>query len=130
MKRYLILLVLLAMATSVFSQARLGRSIFEIKAEYTNNSVTEQRLENNDMLLIDLSRAYVKHVFDDQGDCILSLIIPKDSPAVQFYVEKYNKELVIISPTEWRFYVGGSIAQVKLITTDDRSIMFLWSFME
>jgi hypothetical protein len=82
------------------------------------------------MLLIDLSRAYVKHVFDDQGDCILSLIIPKDSPAVQFYVEKYNKELVIISPTEWRFYAGGAIAQVKLITTDDRSIMFLWSFME
>ena len=92
MKRYLILLVLLAMATSVFSQARLGRSIFEIKSEYTDNSVTEQKLGDNDMLLIDLSRAYVKHVFDDQGDCILSLIIPKDSPAVQFYVEKYNKE--------------------------------------
>lgn len=130
MKRYLILLVLLAMATSVFSQARLGRSIFEVKAEYTEYSVTEQKLGDSDMLLIDLPKAYVKHVFDDQGDCILSLIIPKDSPAVQFYVERYNKELVIISPTEWRFYVGDSIAQIKLITTDDRFIMFLWSFME
>lgn len=130
MKRYLILLVLLAMATSVFSQARLGRSIFEVKAEYTEYSVTEQKLGDSDMLLIDLPKAYVKHVFDDQGDCILSLIIPKDSPAVQYYVERYNKELVIISPTEWRFYVGDSIAQIKLITTDDRSIMFLWSFME
>jgi len=130
MKRYLILLVLLAMATSVFSQARLGRSIFEVKAEYTEYSVTEQKLGDSDMLLIDLSKAYVKHVFNDQNDCILSLIIPKDSPAVQYYVERYNKELVIISPTEWRFYVGGSIAQVKLITTDDKSIMFLWSFME
>jgi len=130
MKRYLILLVLLAMATSVFSQARLGRSIFEVKAEYTEYSVTEQKLGDSDMLLIDLPKAYVKHVFNDQNDCILSLIIPKDSPAVQYYVERYNKELVIISPTEWRFYVGGSIAQVKLITTDDKSIMFLWSFME
>lgn len=130
MKRYLILLVLLIMAAPVFSQARLGRNIFEIKSEYAKYSVTEQKLGDSDMLLIDLPQAYVKHVFDDQNDCILSLIIPKDSPAIQHYVERYNKELVIISPTEWRFYVGGSIAQVELITTDDRSIIFLWSFME
>jgi hypothetical protein len=130
MKKYLILLVLLIMAAPVFSQARLGRNIFEIKSEYAKYSVKEQKLGDSDMLLIDLPQAYVKHVFDDEGDCILSLIIPKDSPAIQHYVERYNKELVIISPTEWRFYVGGSIAQVKLITTDDKSIMFLWSFME
>jgi hypothetical protein len=130
MKRYLILLVLLAMATSVFSQARLGRSIFEIKSEYTEYSVTEQRLENNDMLLIDLSRAYVKHVFDDQGDCILSMIVPKNTIDVQYYVERYNKELVIMSPIEWRFYVGNAIAKVSLETTNDNSIVFIWTFME
>lgn len=130
MKRYLILLVLLAMVTPVFSQARLGRNIFAIKSEYSEYTVTEQKLEDNDMLLIEFPRTFVKHVFDDGGSCILSLIIPKDSPAVQYYVEKYNKELVIISPIEWRFYAGGAIAQIKLITTDDNSIMFLWSFME
>lgn len=131
MKRYLILLVLLAMVTPVFSQARLGRNFYEVNQEYAENySVTKDKFEGNNVLTIEMNKAFIKHLFDSNNNCILSMIVPKSTIDVQYYVERYNKELVIMSPIEWRFYVGNAIAKVSLETTNDNSIVFIWTFME
>jgi len=131
MKKLVIMLVLLSIVTPVFSQARLGRSFYEINQEYEENySVVIDKFKDNIVLNIDMDRAVIKHLFDSNDICILSLIAPKNNIDVQYYVERYNKELVIMSPTEWRFYVGNSIAKVSLETLDDNSIVFFWIFME
>jgi hypothetical protein len=131
MKKLVIMLVLLSIVAPAFSQARLGRSFYEINQEYEENySVVIDKFKDNVVLNIDMDRAVIKHLFDSNDICILSLIAPKNNIDVQYYVERYNKELVIMSPTEWRFYVGNSIAKVSLETLDDNSIVFFWIFME
>jgi hypothetical protein len=131
MKKLVIMLVLLSIVAPAFSQARLGRSFYEINQEYEENySVVIDKFKDNIVLNIDMDRAVIKHLFDSNDICILSLIAPKNNIDVQYYVERYNKELVIMSPTEWRFYVGNSIAKVSLETLDDNSIVFFWIFME
>ena len=125
------MLVLLSIVAPAFSQARLGRSFYEINQEYEENySVVIDKFKDNVVLNIDMDRAVIKHLFDSNDICILSMIAPKSNIDVQYYVERYNKELVIMSPTEWRFYVGNSIAKVSLETLDDNSIVFFWIFME
>jgi hypothetical protein len=131
MKKLVIMLVLLSIVAPAFSQARLGRSFYEINQEYEENySVVIDKFKDNIVLNIDMDRAVIKHLFDSNDICILSMIAPKSNIDVQYYVERYNKELVIMSPTEWRFYVGNSIAKVSLKTLDDNSIVFFWIFME
>jgi hypothetical protein len=131
MKKLVIMLVLLSIVAPAFSQARLGRSFYEINQEYEENySVVIDKFKDNIVLNIDMDRAVIKHLFDNNDICILSMIAPKSNIDVQYYVERYNKELVIMSPTEWRFYVGNSIAKVSLETLDDNSIVFFWIFME
>jgi hypothetical protein len=131
MKKLVIMLVLLSIVAPAFSQARLGRTFYEVNQEYAENySVTKDKFEGNNVLTIEMNKAFIKHLFDSNNNCILSMIVPKKTIDVQYYVERYNKELVVISPTEWRFYVGGSIAKVSLETTNDNSIVFIWTFME
>lgn len=131
MKKLVIMLVLLSIVAPAFSQARLGRNFYEVYQEYAENySVTKDKFEGNNVLTIEMNRAFIKHLFDSNNNCILSMIVPKNTIDVQYYVERYNKELVIMSPTEWRFYVGNAIAKVSLETTNDNSIVFIWTFME
>lgn len=131
MKKLVIMLVLLFIVAPAFSQARLGRNFYEVYQEYAENySVTKDKFEGNNVLTIEMNKAFIKHLFDSNNNCILSMIVPKNTIDVQYYVERYNKELVIMSPTEWRFYVGNAIAKVSLETTNDNSIVFIWTFME
>lgn len=131
MKKLVIMLVLLSIVAPAFSQARLGRNFYEVYQEYAENySVTKDKFEGNNVLTIEMNRAFIKHLFDSNNNCILSMIVPKNTIDVQYYVERYNKELVIMSPIEWRFYVGNAIAKVSLETTNDNSIVFIWTFME
>lgn len=131
MKKLVIMLVLLSIVAPAFSQARLGRNFYEVYQEYAENySVTKDKFEGNNVLTIEMNNAFIKHLFDSNNNCILSMIVPKNTIDVQYYVERYNKELVIMSPIEWRFYVGNAIAKVSLETTNDNSIVFIWTFME
>jgi len=131
MKKLVIMLVLLSIVAPAFSQARLGRNFYEVNQEYAENySVTKDKFEGNNVLTIEMNNAFIKHLFDSNNNCILSMIVPKNTIDVQYYVERYNKELVIMSPIEWRFYVGNAIAKVSLETTNDNSIVFIWTFME
>lgn len=131
MKKLVIMLVLLSIVAPAFSQARLGRNFYVVYQEYAENySVTKDKFEGNNVLTIEMNRAFIKHLFDSNNNCILSMIVPKNTIDVQYYVERYNKELVIMSPIEWRFYVGNAIAKVSLETTNDNSIIFIWTFME
>ena len=125
------MLVLLSIVAPAFSQARLGRNFYVVYQEYAENySVTKDKFEGNNVLTIEMNNAFIKHLFDSNNNCILSMIVPKNTIDVQYYVERYNKELVIMSPIEWRFYVGNAIAKVSLETTNDNSIVFIWTFME
>lgn len=131
MKKLVIMLVLLSIVAPAFSQARLGRNFYKVYQEYEENySVTKDKFEGNNVLTIEMNNAFIKHLFDSNNNCILSMIVPKNTIDVQYYVERYNKELVIMSPIEWRFYVGNAIAKVSLETTNDNSIVFIWTFME
>jgi hypothetical protein len=131
MKKLVIMLVLLSIVAPAFSQARLGRNFYEVNQEYAENySVIKDKFEGNNVLTIEMNKAFIKHLFDSNNNCILSMIVPKNTIDVQYYVERYNKELVIMSPIEWRFYVGNAIAKVSLETTNDNSIVFIWTFME
>jgi hypothetical protein len=131
MKKLVIMLVLLSIVAPAFSQARLGRNFYVVYQEYAENySVTKDKFEGNNVLTIEMNNAFIKHLFDSNNNCILSMIVPKNTIDVQYYVERYNKELVIMSPIEWRFYVGNAIAKVSLETTNDNSIVFIWTFME
>lgn len=129
MKGILISLTLLLLINVAYAQARLGSSATEIKNEFWES---EHKLESGYTddgiyyLRIRTTRATVFYCFDEDKLCRLCLIFPDNQGALNFYVELYNELYVIVSPTEWKMYSAGGIAEISLIYPDDGGYYFLW----
>lgn len=114
----------------IFGQARLGSTATEIKTEYWESSYNLKSGYTDDYvyyITITLVNAKVMYFFNSDKVCILTSIIPNNQGALNFFVELYNKQYVIISNTEWKMYSNNGIAKINLIYTDDGDYYFMWS---
>ena len=57
----------------------------------------------------------------------MTAVIPDNQGALNFYVELYNKQYVIVSPTKWKMYSKGGIANIQLIYPDSDGYCFIWT---
>jgi hypothetical protein len=128
MKRELLTILFILVCTYTFAQARIGSSATEIKNVFWESHYNLKSGYDNDgdyFITIEIEKATVAYYFDLDKICSRTVIFPDNQGALNFYVELYNKQYVIVSPTEWKMYSSGGIANIKLIFTDD-GYFFIW----
>lgn len=118
---------LLLCTLDCFSQARLGSSRSEIYEEFRTYN---PRFENNDegqpYMHFQMERAVIMHYFNENNICVLTAIAPNKQGDLNFFVEMYNNQYVIISPTVWKMYSqNGAISTIELINNNGTTF-FIW----
>lgn len=129
MKHFLTTMTLLLLVNVAFSQARLGSTASEIKNEFWESTYNLKSGYTDDGIYyvsIETERASVMYWFNTEKVCTLCMIIPDNQGALNFYVELYNKQYVIVSSTEWKMYSADGIAKISLIYPEDGGYYFLW----
>ncbi|MFK7947914.1 MAG: hypothetical protein AB8G11_10005 [Saprospiraceae bacterium] len=129
MKRKLLIIIAMLLSMSSFSQARLGSSATEIKNEFWESYYELDSGYDSDgdyYIKIEVEKASVIYFFDSDKICNRTFILPDNQGALNYFVELYNKQYVIVSSTEWKMYSSGGIASIKLIFADDGGYYFLW----
>jgi hypothetical protein len=115
-------------ALSCFSQARLGSTRSEIYKEFSEyNPQFESNEGGQPYMHFQLGRAVVMHYFDEENICALTAIAPNDQGDLNYFVELYNRQYVIIGPKQWKMYSeNGTIATIELITNNGTTF-FIWN---
>jgi hypothetical protein len=128
MKKFLIAVSVILFTTYVHGQARLGASVSEIKEEFHDEKFTSGNDSDGDFYLAaEFERANVVYYFrNKQERCYITIINPKTQGDLNFYVEMYNKQYTIISPTEWRMYSANGYANVELKFNEEYTY-FIWT---
>ena len=133
MKNILILLMLLVSAP-IFAQSRLGTSLDSIKAEFTamDSRVTLEKANSGRPLLkIEMGNGIVIYYFDDNNKCDETVIQPSSLGGLNSYVERYNKNYVIISGNAWRAYMSNFAADIELIYPKGKVLpFFMWTLFD
>jgi hypothetical protein len=97
------------------AQSRLGYTEAQIKEEFygstINSSVTNEGVK---YLMIEFEDATVAHYLNKEKICYKSIMIPHTQRKLNYFVELYNREYVIISDTEWKAYVNNGIIYITL----------------
>lgn len=130
MKRTLLTILFAITSVIVYGQARLGSSVSEIKSEFWESSYKQKSGYDKDgdyYITIETSNATVTYYFNSDKICYLTAIIPDNQGALNFYVEMYNKQYVIVSSTQWKMYSNNGIANIKLVFAEGGGYYFLWS---
>lgn len=126
------LLLILFIATSnnfLLAQSRLGSTAAEIRKEFSDpkyNLKTDYSSELGYYIQIETSVSFVVYYFDSDLICILCVIIPYNQKVLNYYVEYYNENYVIISPVKWKMYSENGIANIELIFLDEGGYCFMW----
>ena len=129
MKKIILTFIFAVTSYIVFGQARLGVSEAEIKTEFSNSRYKLTSDYNEDgiyYITIETERAMVSYLFNSDKICKASFILPNNDGALNFYVEMYNKEYVILSPTSWKVYSSQGISDIQLIYPEGGGTFFLW----
>lgn len=133
----IILLILVFTLLSVFkgySQARIGYSFSDLKKEY-GSAEHKLKIEYTEDGILFITANVTKparkeiHYFKSDKTCFLSIIIPENRDILNKMVDYNNKNLVIISASEWNYYSPSGILSCKLNFDNDFPV-FIWSIIE
>lgn len=130
MKKALLTILFGITSLVIFGQARLGSSATEIKNEFWESRYNLKSGYDKDgdyYITITTERATVTYLFNSDKVCYLTAIIPDAQGDLNFYVELYNKQYVIVSSTQWKMYSNNGIANINLIYPEGGGYFFLWS---
>ncbi len=73
--------------------------------------------QGNYRIMVDLGDIATVHYFTPERICDESQILTRTQGVLNYYVEKYNKSYVIISPTKWKMYNETGICDIELVST-------------
>lgn len=121
MKKQILIYTLLLFTLLSHSQTRLGSTEQEIRKEFSEKTFTSGNTTEDNQKYIAYSDERIQciHYFDIKGICNWAVIEPLNTGTLNFYVETYNKNYVIINDTEWKMYTKNGIAKIVLIYPDN-----------
>ena len=130
-KKYLFI-AFLFVTTIGNAQARIGFSENDIRFKefphkkftsfYTDKNVYTIRWEDEDLTAV--------YYFNDKRICKFCVIFTKTNRIVNYLVQKYNNDFVIISNTEWRQYASNRIISIRLLYTEYKEAYFSFSLLD
>jgi hypothetical protein len=128
MKKVILILLVLGLGYKTDAQARLGDTEWEIREEFSEKTFTSGYSKDGDKwLMMETSLSTVGYYFGKESDwkCYMTIVIPDNQTALNTLVEKYNREYVIISETEWKMYGNNGIMKISLIFAEEGGYYFL-----
>jgi hypothetical protein len=128
MKKLAVTLVFSLISLLAAAQARLGTSASDIKAEFSDSNYKLTSAYNDERvytITVTLERSTVLYYFNKDFICNVTFIIPNNQTVLNYMVEYYNKNYVVISTTEWKMYSKNGICRVELVFGDDL-YFFAW----
>lgn len=129
-KKILSICLFVVCAITMYAQSRLGYSVSEIRQEFSEskyNLKSNYDKNNNFYISISTETSSVVYYFNSNDKCIITFIVPDNQGSLNAYVESYNKQYVIVSPTQWKMYCSEGIAEIKLVYGDDGGYYFIWN---
>jgi hypothetical protein len=129
MKKTILTIMFAITSCILFGQARNGNSATDISAEFSERiyDLKSGLTKDGDYyIIIKTERASVLYNFDSDKVCTNIVIVPENDGALNFYVEMYNKQYVIISPTSWKAYTNQGIADIELVYPEGGGTYFIW----
>lgn len=110
-----------------FSQSRLGSTEREIKNEFSDRKyeLEENYVQNIYTISVRLEIAQVHYLFNSDKICEMVFIYPHNQGGLNYYVEMYNNQYVVISDKKWKMYSDNGIANIELKVGDTGSF-FVW----
>lgn len=133
MKKLILTVLLIITMSTMFSQSRILSTYEVVLKEFPRDeygTTTEMNDDGERSMVVKLDFANVLHLFTVKGYCYATLIKPKDMKTLNWYVEKYNKEYVRVSDTEWKAYFETGIAKIELIFEDNNLYYFKWTLIK
>ena len=130
MKRTLLTILFAITSIISYGQARIGSTAAAIKSEFSESSNKLQSGYDSDgdyYITIETERATVTYYFNIDKVCTTTIIFPDNQGQLNFYVELYNKQYVIVSSTEWKMYSNNGIASIKLVFPEGGGYFFVWN---
>lgn len=120
------LFVFLVLAlSSLQAQARVGSKATDIATEFSHKGIQYDRANDGTRYLWYSDKSvFVSYYLDENSICTSTIIIPNSQGVLNWYCEKFNKEAVIISDTQWKLYTKGGVMYIQLIYTDDGAYYF------
>ena len=116
--KYIILLLLITKSTFSYSQFFVGDTREKVKSALIKGKInfTENKLTDTTSRISWLSENEFQMIWvlDNKGLVTRQTLISEKENGINEFVKWFNKDFVIISPTEWRNYANGKIYQIKL----------------
>ena len=127
MKTFFIFFLFLLSCTGSFAQARLGTAASDIRNEFSHLKMSSGNTDDGDYYLkVTMERSTVIYYFTSKYICYLTMIIPDDQGMLNWYVEHYNNNYVIINSRKWKMYSANGISNIELLFTDEGLCYFMW----
>lgn len=120
MKKVLLFVTILTLTSTLFCQARIGYTREQIMNEFYNYTFDFKQLNDSTSCISTTSydRGHLIYYFNSYGYCYSCALFPNTTGDLNFLVENYNKEYVIISETKWKAYTKKGIVDIELIYGD------------
>ena len=115
MKKLILIVLLSLLSFNSNSQSRIGYSIVDISREFFTGIIDYQ----DPYLSVSTDNAYVLYVFDFKDTCIAYFITPKSPQSLKSYLNEFNTNLNIVSPTFWIQEYNGYNIYIELETDSE-----------
>ncbi len=128
MKIYCLFLFIIFSINFIFGQARLFSTESQIKSEFSEMNFKSGYL-NDGARYISFSNKdiWVAYSFNKDGLCDFCSVKPKTQGLINATVERFNKQYVIISDREWKFYSDKGIMYINLEFVDQKAIFHYYT---
>lgn len=124
MKQLLTILFVL-MFLPVFSQARIGNTLAQLKTEFPNGFQST----DNGVVIYEIVLGEDRVAYFLEGDSVTATgIYPASQVTINAYVERYNAKYAVISNTKWRAYFENGILEVELCYSEGKMPYFYWKY--
>lgn len=133
MKRLIFVMMICLIHYNTKAQARIGSTSSVIQDEFTELGYQpkyQYTEKTGGYIIIYIEKAAVYYYLDAAKICTTTVVVPTNQGTLNYYVELYNKQYVIVSNTEWKMYSKNGICSVKLIYLSDGSYFFRWEAID
>ena len=125
MKKFIVILIILFISITAFSQVRLGYSLNEIRKEFPATSELIY-IKTTPVVIITYPEVEVFHYFNENYKCYQTNIVTSSQNIASEIMDLYNKIYIRTSQDTWKMYTNHNVSFIKFIYSKKKYI-FTWN---
>ena len=126
MKKFLLFdIIVFTFCFNLTAQSRIGYTESQIRSEFSSKTFTSSTVIDHKVINWQDEDMSVDYFFDDSGICKLCFVTPARQSYLNYMVEKFNKNYVIISDKKWKMYNNNGIIDIELCFSDGGGYYFV-----